>query len=363
MESSTAGKQLCPLGGGLKETKVPVVTICVIASIAGGLILLTSPSAFSIGLDLGSIGRKLTVNPLLGNHRKSEPGSICYMTANINMGRLGNHMFVYATLRGLSEYCGCISVILPTDKGGLELAKYFRLRPGIITNDTQITSLPYDLFRYVKCCIFNPTIMSRCDNGTRNHTHLAGYLQSFRYFDHIRDKLKKEFVPKAAILTEAKAAMAAAIGSVRKLNRKLRKPTIIGIHARRGDMAKEKNIKAGRNTPNGSYYINAMEFYKRRYRNDVIFLLVTNDPEWARLNVGMNRTDVVIFDGNDAITDITILSLCDHTTMSIGSFGWWGSYLAGGTTVYFGDHPIPGTRIATYYNKTDYYPPDWIPMT
>jgi galactoside 2-L-fucosyltransferase 1/2 len=31
------------------------------------------------------------------------------------------------------------------------------------------------------------------------------------------------------------------------------------------------------------------------------------------------------------------LSMCNHTIITVGSFGWWSAWLANGTTVYFKD--------------------------
>ena len=33
--------------------------------------------------------------------------------------------------------------------------------------------------------------------------------------------------------------------------------------------------------------------------------------------------------------DMALLSLCEHTVVSVGSFGWWSAWLANGVTVYY----------------------------
>ena len=279
------------------------------------------------------------------------------MTGYLNVGRFGNHIFAYATMRGLSEYCGCTSVILPTDKAGRVLKKIFNLRPGIFTNDSAIINLPFTSWQYMTCCIFNPTLMNRCDNGTRNDTYIGGYFQSFKYFDHIRDTIRKELQFRDDILSEARGIVLAAIKSTG-----IYAPVVVGIHARRGDVSVigSKPYNKGHVTPNATYYHNAMGFFSKKYTR-VVFLIVSDNPDWVKLNIAANRTDAVVFDGTAAM-DMCILSLCNHTIMSIGSYGWWGGYLAGGTTIYFAGHPRPRTFISKIFRKEDYYPPTWIGM-
>ena len=50
----------------------------------------------------------------------------------------------------------------------------------------------------------------------------------------------------------------------------------------------------------------------------------------------------------------------NHTIISTGTFGWWGSWLANGETIYYSDefdsnHPI----VDGHLNKEDYYPSHW----
>jgi galactoside 2-L-fucosyltransferase 1/2 len=45
-----------------------------------------------------------------------------------------------------------------------------------------------------------------------------------------------------------------------------------------------------------------------------------------------------------------------------GTFGWWGAWLSGGTTVYFKGYPRPESWLASQVSKNDYYPKGWIPM-
>ena len=80
---------------------------------------------------------------------------------------------------------------------------------------------------------------------------------------------------------------------------------------------------------------------------------------WAKRN--LNFPDVVFSEGHSAQLDLAILSLCNHTIVSTGSFGWWAGWLANGTVVYYSKWPRPFSPLEYQVNKNDYFPPHWIP--
>lgn len=136
--------------------------------------------------------------------------------------------------------------------------------------------------------------------------------------------------------------------------------TYIGIHARRRDAAGPVVHSQGHNTPGVDYYFKAMDYFKAKYKS-CFFLIGSDDSEWAQENLAANRSDAVVIGGSSA-DDMAVLTLCNHTIMSIGTYGWWAAYLAGGTTVYYNNHPVPGTRLARSFRVEDFYLPEWIGM-
>ncbi|VDH94561.1 Hypothetical predicted protein, partial [Mytilus galloprovincialis] len=51
---------------------------------------------------------------------------------------------------------------------------------------------------------------------------------------------------------------------------------------------------------------------------------------------------------------------CNHTTITVGSFGWWSGWLAGGEVTYFKWPATPGSGLETTMNYTDYFYTGWI---
>ncbi|XP_041362046.1 galactoside alpha-(1,2)-fucosyltransferase 2-like [Gigantopelta aegis] len=68
--------------------------------------------------------------------------------------------------------------------------------------------------------------------------------------------------------------------------------------------------------------------------------------------------------GNSPEVDMCILSSCNHSIMTVGTFGWWASFLAGGETVHYKHLARKGSILRKQYSSDykDYFYPGWIGM-
>jgi len=113
-------------------------------------------------------------------------------------------------------------------------------------------------------------------------------------------------------------------------------PIFVGIHNRRSDfhfLMKNYNGKLVDN----KYFDKAMDFFRRKFSN-AIFVVATDDYDWARKNIVGD--DVFYSPSKDlldnhlgAAADLALLSQCNHSIITYGSFGMWSALLAGGTTI------------------------------
>jgi len=80
-----------------------------------------------------------------------------------------------------------------------------------------------------------------------------------------------------------------------------------------------------------------------------------------------NSTSTVIFcEGKREEVDLALLSLADHSIITVGTFSWWAGWLAGGNVIYYGKFPRKDSRLSHAAFSThlkDYYPQDWIPLS
>ncbi|CAF4177449.1 unnamed protein product, partial [Rotaria socialis] len=100
--------------------------------------------------------------------------------------------------------------------------------------------------------------------------------------------------------------------------------TWIGIHIRRGDF---------------------LTFFKIDTTSD--------DKDYAKTNLG-NLSDIFItpnsfFSGDD----LAALTLCEHTIVTAGSYGWWAGWLAGGNVVHDLNYPVAKQKCL----REHYFPP------
>jgi galactoside 2-L-fucosyltransferase 1/2 len=125
----------------------------------------------------------------------------------------------------------------------------------------------------------------------------------------------------------------------------------------------EKVAANGFVTAPAEYIANAMNFYTKSIPTPIIFIICSDDHKWVKNNtVHWKFNNIFMSNYTDPIVDLAILTMCDHTIITSGSFGWWAGWLAGGMVVYFKGFPKPHTKLGNRFNHSDYYPPNWIGM-
>ena len=133
-------------------------------------------------------------------------------------------------------------------------------------------------------------------------------------------------------------------------------PTLVGIQVRRGDKA---NRASGFVLPEKDYFFRAMDHFRTKYKN-VYFIAVSEDKNYIKQNIV--GADVLYSTSGSDILELTLLTLCDHIIMSVGTFSWWAAYLAGGDVVYYKDHMPKTGHLSRFYNDSQFFLPEWKPM-
>ena len=194
---------------------------------------------------------------------------------------------------------------------------------------------------------------------------LVGYFQTYRCFQNVENELRTQhfkFHNRLALKAQRffSENVTNVIGSSRK------DMIYVGIDIRRGDMVSKKSlIDKGYTTAHSSYILNAITYYVKRYlTNSIIFIVCTDDKKWFYDNTeGKSNASILLSHGSDPGLDLAILSQCNHSIITVGSFGWWSAWLAGGTTVYYANWPRKGSKLAENFYKEEYFPPHWIPLS
>ncbi|XP_050403171.1 galactoside alpha-(1,2)-fucosyltransferase 1-like [Patella vulgata] len=221
-------------------------------------------------------------------------------------GRLGNHMFFYASLRGIGDAINYTPILSRTDP----ILKLFEIN---LNNSVDKFTLNNNVVKGEKCIgIFTKDLMSPI-NKTTNIT-VFGYLQSFKYFQKIESDIRKEFILKADIKARVKH-----IFNTLNISHRIK----VGVHVRRGDFVNRKGTKVA--TP--SYFYKAMNILRQNVTNP-IFVVCSEDKKWVKDYLQFNDSVIV---HESVEVDFGVLMSCDHNIISSGTFGWWTAYLTKAT--------------------------------
>ncbi|PVD20579.1 hypothetical protein C0Q70_18735 [Pomacea canaliculata] len=257
--------------------------------------------------------------------------------------RLGNQMFQYASLLGIALKTNRIPVFLKTSSLLYDVLR----NTSIIDNSVKYSNQCHENFiREPVCCKFFPRFFELDPN--KNYT-IGKFLQSWRYFFEHEAEIREALKFKDSVVSQARKV----VDSLRqKYNR-----TLTGVHVRRGDYL--TNVKGYKAAPL-EYLLHAMDYVRKRF-GDVTFVVSSNDVTWCQEQFA-NTSDVTVLSANSTpAVDMMTLASLDHMIMTVGTYGWWASFLNPGVTVYYRDFVDPGTPLSKQFSPsgTDHYCPVW----
>ncbi|KAM4824947.1 galactoside alpha-(1,2)-fucosyltransferase 2-like isoform 2-T3 [Thomomys bottae] len=262
-------------------------------------------------------------------------------------GRLGNQMGEYATLYALAKMNGRPAFIPASMHSAL--APIFRISLPVLHSSTErgVRWQNYHL---------NDWMEERHRHIAGRYVRFTGYPCSWTFYHHLRPDILREFSLHEHVREEAQAFL-------RGLRVHGGRPrTFVGVHVRRGDyvhvMPKVwKGVVADR-----SYLQQAMDHFRAQFESPV-FVVTSDDMAWCRANMEAAPGDVV-FAGNGRQgspgKDFALLVQCNHTIMTIGTFGFWAAYLAGGDAVYLANHTLPSSPFQVVFKPQAAFLPEWV---
>ena len=122
----------------------------------------------------------------------------------------------------------------------------------------------------------------------------------------------------------------------------------IGIHVRRGDLAKGDNPVYGGVTD--GYFLRAIEFCNKKFAPKK-YIFFSDEPDWVEQNICSHLTQSYeIMRGNKAWEDLWLLAHCPVIVASQGSFGGVAARLnPDAVLIKCGKKPEKQDRKNTYY--------------
>ena len=239
----------------------------------------------------------------------------------IFLGRTGNRMRIYAALYGIARRNGMRHVVSANNP----LLKLFDLKADVIP----VERPGRDWVKYV------PEF-----KGYDRHTEyfdphadieLVSYFESWQYCQPVmRDLIRNHFRFRQEIRLKADAFLRRSLESF-KLS--MTDVAIIAVHIRRTDrLSRFTDEQLAQSTLYTTYFGHAIAFFNRLFNNNTMYVVCSDDIEWSEKNF-VTESPTVFSVGHSADVDFAILSRCNHRILTIGTFGVWSAYMAGGITV------------------------------
>ncbi|XP_006770052.2 PREDICTED: galactoside 2-alpha-L-fucosyltransferase 1 [Myotis davidii] len=238
-------------------------------------------------------------------------------------GRLGNQMGQYATLLALARLNSRQAFILPTMHAAL--APVFRITLPVLLPEVD-SRTPWERLE------LHDWMSEEYARLPQPFLKLSGFPCSWTFFHHLREQIRREFTP------------------------------FVGVHVRRGDYLQIMPQRWKGVVGDRAYLREAMDWFRARHEAPV-FVVISNGMAWCRENVDASRGDVVFAgDGQEASPgkDFALLTQCNHTIMTIGTFGFWAAYLAGGDTVYLANFTLPDSSFLEIFKPEASFLPEWV---
>ncbi|XP_063293074.1 galactoside alpha-(1,2)-fucosyltransferase 2-like [Pelobates fuscus] len=261
-------------------------------------------------------------------------------------GRLGNQMGEYATLYALAKANGRQPFILPEMHS--YLAPIFKITLPVLHQDA------VNLISFKEYWIHD-WMSEEYKHVDETFLKFTGYPCSWTFYHHLRDDIRREFTIHDHLKKEANQVLRGMKGSRTDV-------TYIGVHVRRGDyVSVMPNVWKGVIADRG-YLEKAMGYFRKKYKKP-IFVVTSNGMDWCKDNIDNSRGDVYFSgDGNESTPgkDFALLVSCNHTIMTIGTFGYWASYLVGGEAIYLTNFTLPDSEFLKLFHYDAAFLPEWI---
>ena len=232
------------------------------------------------------------------------------------LGRLGNQMFQYASLRGISRNRG-YDFCIPNHKQIIQDPYGFDMKIELFDVFCMVNVLPrniklldrgYAPVAEERHFHFDEILFNMCPD----EISLAGFFQSEKYFKHIQSEIRNDFTFRDHILEPCKDMMES-VGDA------------ISLHVRRTDYLQNPNHI----TLDLSYYEEAL----KSFDSEIPVIVFSDDIEWCKQQSLFDSDRFMISESQDQYVDLCLMSLCKYHIIANSSFSWWGAWLSNSNEV------------------------------
>jgi galactoside 2-L-fucosyltransferase 1/2 len=266
-------------------------------------------------------------------------------------------MFIFASAFGLARTHACQMYI--GQRLLTQLTETFQIKIPSLLTESEVDSLK-GIVQRSTICAFYPDLLKP---DAIQSFELAGYWQTYGYFIKFKDEIRQQFSFQTSILKVAASyfhwwtslANACCYGHCLSLPYETRKcfkqgkvrPSLsdyaitasglkralfmtnftwIGVHVRRTNFYKDS-------VSDDAYILKAMKYFSQKYQN-TIFIIASDDKRYCEQKFREKKNVIVTPRYFSASEDMAILSFCQHSIITAGTYGWWSAFLADGDVLH-----------------------------
>ena len=273
-----------------------------------------------------------------------------------NEGRLGNQMFQYAFIRGMSKRYGYDFIIPDANANRFDnygLFDCFELKGCKTGEGSYPTSECRDT-------AFNQKFLDECTDNT----NYSGVFQTEKYFANATEELRKDFTFHKEILDPCQEFIDS-VGDVIFLHVRRGNSNLVG---KRGEKWSYQMLQDYHPLMKKEYYLEALSHFDESKK--VIVLSDTIDwckkQDWLQDDRFLfSDSSYEVFDDGASVPyiDLCLMSLCSGGIIANSSMSWWGAWLQNDTGKIIAPNPWYGAKAYNYGNAelcdADLIPERW----
>ena len=273
-----------------------------------------------------------------------------------NEGRLGNQMFQYAFIRGMSKRYGYDFIIPDANANRFDnygLFDCFKLE-GCKTGEGSYPTLE------CRDTAFNQKFLDDCSDNT----NYSGVFQTEKYFANATEELRKDFTFHKEILDPCQEFIDN-VGDVIFLHVRRGNSNLVG---KRGEKWSYQMLQDYHPLMKKEYYLEALSHFDESKK--VIILSDTIDwckkQDWLQDDRFLfSDSSYEVFDDGASVPyiDLCLMSLCSGGIIANSSMSWWGAWLQNDTGKIIAPNPWYGEKAYNYGNAelcdADLIPERW----
>ena len=273
-----------------------------------------------------------------------------------NEGRLGNQMFQYAFIRGMSKRYGYDFIIPDANSDRFDnygLFDCFKLE-GCKTGEGSYPTLE------CRDTAFNQKFLDDCSDNT----NYSGVFQTEKYFANATEELRKDFTFHKEILDPCQEFIDN-VGDAIFLHVRRGNSNLVG---NRGEKWSYQMLQDYHPLMKKEYYLEALSHFDESKK--VIVLSDTIDcckkQDWLQDDRFLfSDSSYEVFDDGASVPyiDLCLMSLCNGGIIANSSMSWWGAWLQNDTGKIIAPNPWYGAKAYNYGNAelcdADLIPERW----